>query len=178
MILELLQRIVKSLEAKNIQYMLSGSIALNNYSIPRMTLDIDIVIELHEANLQDFLSIFGENYYLNQDTVRTEIKRLGMFNVIDHETGFKVDFILRKNTEFRINEFNRKKQTKFANFDVWIVSAEDLVISKFEWIQQLQSEKQITDIRNLLSDPKIDLNYIKNWCNKLNLETFKLLQNA
>lgn len=175
MILNLLKRITQSLDAKHIRYMLSGSIALNNYTVPRMTMDIDIVVELHEENLKDFLSIFGDNYYLNKDAVKEETKRLGMFNVIDHETGFKVDFILRKNTEYRKFEFQRRLKTKIADFDVWIVSPEDLAISKIEWIQQFQSDKQISDIENLLAKPKIDKNYIKEWCNKLNLKTFNLL---
>lgn len=63
MILNLLERITKSLELKKIPYMLSGSIALNNYTVPRMTMDIDIVIELHEENLSEFLSIFGGRFY-------------------------------------------------------------------------------------------------------------------
>ncbi len=52
MILKLLKRITQSLEDKQIPYMLSGSIALNNYAIPRMTMDIDIIIALKEENLK------------------------------------------------------------------------------------------------------------------------------
>ncbi len=178
MILGLLKRITKSLENKNIPYMLSGSIALNNYTIPRMTLDIDIVIELHEEKLNDFLAIFNESYYLNANIVKEETKRLGMFNVIDHVTGFKVDFILRKNTEYRKLEFERKQRTKIADFEVWIVAPEDLIISKIEWIQQYQSDKQINDIQNLIANPKLDREYIITWCNKLKLNTFNLLDNA
>jgi hypothetical protein len=175
MILKLLKRVTQQLESKNIPYMLSGSIALNNYAIPRMTMDIDIVINLHEENLQDFLSIFDEKYYINKDVVKNETKRLGMFNVIDHETGFKVDFILRKNSEYRKHEFSRREQIQIVDFDVWIVSPEDLVVSKIEWIQQLQSDKQITDISNLLALPEINKIYIKNWCEKLNLNTYNLI---
>ncbi len=175
MILDLLHRISKSLEEKNIPYMLSGSLALNNYAIPRMTLDIDIVLELHEEKLQDFLSIFGNKYYLNEDTIKDETKRLGMFNVIDFETGFKIDFILRKNTEYRKLEFSRKRKTEILNFDVWMVSVEDLIISKIEWIQIYQSDKQIQDIKNLLTNPNINVNYIRNWCKKLKLETYNLI---
>ncbi len=154
--------------------MLFGSLALNNYSVPRMTMDIDIVIELREESIESFLQIFDDNYYLNPDTVVEETKRLGMFNVIDKTTGFKVDFILRKNNEFREHEFNRKKRMRILNFDVWMVSLEDLVISKIEWIQQLQSDKQITDIKNLMDNPKADKTYIMNWCTQLNLKTFDL----
>ncbi len=175
MILKLLKRVTSLLENKNISYMLSGSIALNNYAIPRMTMDIDIVISLHEENLQDFLSIFDEKYYINKDVVKTETKRLGMFNVIDHETGFKIDFILRKNSEYRKHEFSRREKIKIVDFDVWIVSSEDLVISKIEWIQQLQSDKQTSDISNLLALPEINKIYIKKWCEKLKLNTFNLI---
>lgn len=155
--------------------MLSGSIALNNYTIPRMTIDIDIVIRLHEENLQDFLSIFDENYYVNKDVVKEETKRLGMFNAIDHETGFKVDFILRKNSEYRKHEFSRRKKVQITDFYVWIVSPEDLVISKIEWIQRVQSDKQVSDIGNLLAMPGLDKDYVTDWCEKLNFNTFNLL---
>ena len=175
MILKLLKRVTKSLENKNILYMLSGSIALNNYTIPRMTIDIDIVIRLHEENLQDFLSIFDENYYVNKDVVKEETKRLGMFNAIDHETGFKVDFILRKNSEYRKHEFSRRKKVQITDFYVWIVSPEDLVISKIEWIQRVQSDKQVSDIGNLLAMPGLDKDYVTDWCEKLNFNTFNLL---
>ncbi len=175
MITDLLKRVTNSLEIKDIPYMLSGSLALNAYTVPRMSLDIDIVIELHEEHLLDFFEIFKDDYYINENTVKEEIKRRGMFNVIDHKTGFKVDFIIKKETEYRKHEFSRRIRESISDFDVWIVSPEDLVISKIDWIQQYQSDKQINDIQNLLSISTIDLNYIKLWCNKLNLYTFELL---
>ncbi len=178
MILKLLQRITQALENKHIPYMLSGSMAMNNYAIPRMTLDIDIVIKLQEENLTDFFSIFGDNFYLNKETVKKETLNYGMFNAIDYETGFKIDFIVQKNTEYRKTEFERRTKLQIADFDVWIVSPEDLVISKIAWIQQIESDKQKTDIQNLLAYPLIDKNYIGKWCEKLNLNTFNLLQNA
>ena len=46
MIGELLNRITKALEKAEIPFMVSGSMALIVYTVPRMTRDIDIVIEL------------------------------------------------------------------------------------------------------------------------------------
>lgn len=175
MIAELLNRITKSLEQKNIEYMLSGSIAMNSYAIPRMTLDIDLVIELNSYNLQDFLSIFKEGYYVNYETVKREVEERGMFNIIDHTTGFKIDFIVRKNTEYRKNEFARRIRTQISDYEIWMVSLEDLIISKIEWIQTLKSEKQINDINNLLANPDVDIEYIVSWCSKLKLNTFNFL---
>ena len=175
MILELLKKITKLLELKKIPYMLSGSIALNEYTVPRMTMDIDFVVELEQNSLVNFFSIFDDKYYLNKNVVEEETNRKGMFNVIDLETGLKIDFIVKKDTEYRKYEFKRRKITKIYDFNVWIVAPEDLTISKLEWIQQLKSDKQITDIKNLLAIPDIDKKYIENWCEKLNINTFNLL---
>ena len=54
MILELLQKVCRQLDENGIKYMVSGSIALNIYGIPRMTRDIDIVIELSENRIDEF----------------------------------------------------------------------------------------------------------------------------
>lgn len=175
MIIDLLKRIADSLETRNIPYMLSGSLALNTYTIARMTMDIDIVIELQDENLAAFLEIFNENYYLEVDTIKKEIKKHGMFNVIDQITSFKIDFILRKDTDYRKLEFSRKRKKPVTDFEVWMVSPEDLIISKLAWIQQLQSDRQIIDIENLLKIDYLDMSYIKEWCNKLQLNTFDLL---
>lgn len=178
MIFKLLKLISIILKEKDIPYMLSGGLALNAYSIPRMTLDIDLVVLLNEENLGRFLSAFGDRFYLNTEAVRLETAKKGMFNVIDNETGFKIDFIIRKNTEYRITEFERRREAIIADLTVWLVSPEDLVISKIEWIQLYQSEKQMDDIRNLLLVPDIDISYIKYWCKKLKLKTFNLIENA
>lgn len=175
MIVDLLKRIITSLDTNSIPYMLSGSIAMNSYTVPRMTLDIDIVIELKEENLDAFLSLFDDTFYINHDTVRHEVTRQGMFNVIDHRTGFKVDFIVRKNSRYRLHEFGRRQKIRLEDMDIWMVSPEDLVVSKIIWIQQLKSDKQIEDIENLLAMPLLDINYIRYWCEELKLETYNLI---
>jgi hypothetical protein len=100
-----------------------------------------------------------------------------MFNIIDHSTGFKIDFIIRKESEYHILAFQRRQRVKEFNTELWVVELNDLIIAKIIWIQQYQSERQIFDIENLLLNPEKNLDYIKNWCSKLNLQTFNLLDN-
>ena len=174
MILQLLEKIVKSLETANITYMVSGSVALNTYTIPRMTRDIDIVIELQKKDIDLFCKIFESGFYIDPETVQEEVKRRGMFNVIDHQTGYKIDFIIRKNSEYRLLEFERRVRTNVYGFDIWLVSIEDLILSKLVWIQELQSERQMNDIQNLLENDTVDHAYIHHWCQKLDLQTFNI----
>jgi hypothetical protein len=105
MILDLLKRVCKSLDDNGFPYMISGSTALNIYSIPRMTRDIDIVVELPLSRVDEFIELFP-NSYLNKYTIKEEIRKKGLFNIIDHATGSKLDFILRKETEYFRQAFN------------------------------------------------------------------------
>jgi len=175
MILNLLKRVCKSLDENGFPYMISGSIAMNIYSIPRMTMDIDIVVELSLKRVDEFTDLFPYSYF-NKTTIRNEIKRKGIFNIIDHETGFKIDFILRKDTEYYRLAFKRRKRIEELEMELWVISLEDLIIAKIIWIQEYQSEKQILDIENLLLNPDKDTSYILEWCNNLNLITFNLLR--
>ncbi len=176
MILSLLQRVCNSLNSSDIPYMISGSIALNIYSIPRMTRDIDIVVELTEDRIIEFLELFPDSYY-NENAIKKEVSRQGMFNIIDHKTGFKIDFIIRKNSEYFDLAFEQRELIRELDTNMWVISLNDLIIAKIIWIQDLQSEKQIFDIENLLLNPDADIIYIKNWCTKLKLQTYKIFEN-
>lgn len=175
MILKLLEEVCNKLEGANIPYMLSGSLAMNVYTVPRMTRDIDIVIHLEFKDIDTFSDLFREGFYIYKEGIKSEIQREGMFNVINYESGEKIDFIIRKNTEFHINEFQRRKRTEAFGFKAWVVSIEDLIISKLKWIQDLESETQKRDISNLLNSTDVDRVYVDFWCEKLNLKTYNLI---
>ena len=176
MIGELLNRITRALEKAEIPFMVSGSMALIVYTVPRMTRDIDIVIELNRIDIDRFCAIFKEGYYIDPLTVEEEVNRYGMFNVIDFETGYKIDFVIRKNEYYRKNEFDRRVKGLVMGCETWLVTLEDLILSKLIWIQELQSDRQMSDIENLLENPNVDMDYVHYWCKELNLNTFNLIK--
>lgn len=171
---ELLKNIIHKLENLEIPYMLSGSLALNAYTTPRMTRDIDIVIHLQTKDISNFVQAFEQDFYCYRPGIEEEVQRKGMFNLIDNQTSYKVDFIIKKDEEYRLVEFERRQKTDVLGFDAWLVSLEDLIISKLIWIQELQSDKQKEDISNLLENPDLDRDYLNYWISKLQLNTFDL----
>jgi hypothetical protein len=52
--LEVLITVTGRLETADIPYMITGSMAANYYTVPRMTRDIDIVVELSKCSLRMF----------------------------------------------------------------------------------------------------------------------------
>lgn len=156
--------------------MLSGSVAMSIYVLPRATRDFDFVVNLQEKDIVLLIEHFGEGYYCDEDAVKDAVRRKSMFNIIDHTSGYKADFVILKDEDFRITEFNRRIQADFFGTPIHIVSAEDLLLSKLIWIQQLQSAIQKEDIINLAAITALDKAYVNFWIDKLNLDTFGLIK--
>ena len=95
-----------------------------------------------------------------------------MFNIIDHKSGYKADFIILKNEPYRITEFARKRLIDFLEMKIYVVSPEDLLLSKIIWVQEIQSPLQFEDIRLLSSLDNLDRQYIDKWIDSLKLNTF------
>ena len=55
---DLLKIVTERLESAGISYMITGSVAANFYTIPRMTRDIDIIVELEQKKSEIFVSFF------------------------------------------------------------------------------------------------------------------------
>lgn len=171
----LLQKITNQLEQYQIPYMVSGSVALIAYTTPRTTRDIDIVIELRTRDIEHLMGIFRNNCYIHRPAIEDAIQKQSIFNVIDFETGYKIDFVVRKNTPYRILEFERKIRTQAFGFEMNMVTIEDLIISKLIWIQDLQSDRQMEDIQNLWQSSLVDKGYVLDWCNQLKMNAYNLL---
>ena len=171
---EFLRTILLFFQQNNIAYMLSGSVALSLYTLPRATRDFDFVIEIKDEDVRLFIENFKEGYYCDSDSIKDAIKHSGVFNIIDHSSGFKADFVVLKDQPFRQMEFKRKNIIEFLEMKVFVVTAEDLLLSKLIWIQDFQSNLQIEDIKNLKQLTSLDIDYIKFWLQKLNLKTFDL----
>ncbi len=86
-----------------------------------------------------------------------------------YESVVKVDLIVRKESEYRQLEFNRRRPIEVGELVTWIVSKEDLILSKLLWAQDSRSELQPNDVRNLLAT-KPDLDYLREWSPQLGLD--------
>ena len=92
-----------------------------------------------------------------------------MFNLLHLESVVKVDIIVRKPDEYRLLEFDRRRRVKLAEFDVYIVSKEDLILSKLSWRKETESEMQLRDVRNLLGTGA-DETYLRRWASTLGVD--------
>ncbi len=166
--LDIVRDVSARFDGAGIGYMLTGSMAMNYYAQPRMTRDIDIVVALHPGNADRLVQVFSPDYYVSREAVSNSIAHQSLFNLIHNESVIKVDCIVRKQTEYRLAEFDRRQRIKIEDFETWIVSKEDLILSKLFWAKDSRSELQLRDVKNLVSTG-CDRAYIARWTNELGL---------
>ena len=161
--------VTRRLDAAGIEYMLTGSMALNLYAMPRMTRDIDLVAAVVLGDPSRMEMIFpAAEFYVSPDAVREAVLQQASFNLIHLSTMTKVDVMVRKRNEFRLKEFARRQSFTIRGQPVSVVSKEDLILSKLDWARESLSERQLDDVRNLLATG-CDMEYIKTWANHLQL---------
>jgi aminoglycoside-2''-adenylyltransferase len=166
--LKVLQDVTRKLTGAGIQYMLTGSWALTFYAEPRMTRDIDIVAAIDRTAADLIVRLFEDDYYIPQNAVARAIANETQFNVIHNHFIVKVDFIIRKDNEYRRTEFQRRRLVQLDEMEIWIVSKEDLIISKLYWASDSHSEFQLRDVKKLLKSG-YDAVYLDEWTRKLGL---------
>jgi len=177
-----LEGLIEKLNRQDIPYMLSGSVSSSFHGHPRATKDVDIVIAPTEEQILNFANMLGEHYYVNLDAVRYAFAHNSMFNVIDNESGWKADFIIRKDRPFSHREFERKCTAKIKKLDVWVTSREDTILNKLEWAKNSHSEQQFRDALGVavIQWHSLDIDYLRKWAKDLRVESSleQLLQQA
>ena len=167
--LDVLKDVCERLERVGIAYMLTGSMAMNYYAQPRMTRDIDFVIEVEQSDSAKLVAAFKPDYYVPEEALEQAIAMRGMFNLLHLDSVIKVDLVVRKDTPYRKLEFGRRTLIALPGFTAWIASKEDLILSKLVWAKASQSELQRRDVLNLLATPA-DLAYLRNWASELSVD--------
>ena len=115
-------------------------------------------------------------YYCDEDSISEAIRNKSLFNIIDYKSNYKADFVILKDEPYRQEEFRRRRQIEFLDMKIYLVSPEDLLLSKIIWIQELQSSLQAEDIKTLSQVSHLDWNYIHQWIHILKLNTFGLIK--
>jgi hypothetical protein len=170
---EVFRRITTALDQAGIAYMLTGSFASAHYGAPRSTQDIDLIIAPTVPQLRTFIqSLSVDQYYADLDAALEAYRRESLFNVIDLTTGWKIDFILRKSRRFSQDEFARRQMVPLQGLQLFVASAEDVLIAKLEWAKLAKSQRQIEDAASILRlrSGVLDRPYVEKWISELALQ--------
>ena len=154
--------------------MVTGSVVSSLQGEPRSTHDIDLVVLLKSTDVKKLADGFpSPDFYLNINSIEEAIRFKTMFNLIDLQSGTKIDFWLLTNEPFDQARFERKKEITFMGIAFFITSPEDTIISKLRWSKMAGgSQKQRTDVMRVFQLQKdlLDRIYMNRWLKELALE--------
>ena len=168
-----MSRLIAHLDVSEVRYMLCGSVASSFHGEPRTTKDIDLVIDCSSDQLQRFLQqVHGNGWYVSDDAAIEAIELRTMFNVIDPDSGWKADFIMRKERAFSLCEFERRQTASVPGSDdatVILTTPEDTILSKLEWSLDSDSERQYRDALQvaIIGQERLDRDYLRQWAREL-----------
>src|SRR6266705_1014753 len=94
--LEVLQDALARLEREGIAYMLTGSLALSYYAEPRMTRDIDLVVECAGRDPKRLAALFEPDYYVSEADVERALRERMRLAGFDAWIATREDLILSK----------------------------------------------------------------------------------
>jgi hypothetical protein len=169
--------VIGVLEELGAGYHVGGSYASSIHGVPRQTQDIDIVVDLSFDAASLLVSMIRGNFYVDEESVRRAIRDKSSFNVIHLESGIKVDFFVRGDSPFDLEEFARHRpelvQTE-PERRVYVKTAEDILLRKLLWYRMggELSDRQWTDILGIarISGDVLDRGYVERWARELGVE--------
>ena len=147
--------------------MITGAAASIIYGEPRLTNDIDLVIDLKPGDVEKFTEAFPieEFYCPPPEVIKLEISRplRGHFNLIHHETGFKADIYASGKDELHRWGLKNRNRVDVENNEFWLAPVEYVILRKLEYFREGGSEKHMRDIAGILalSSDQIDLKVLE-----------------
>ena len=174
---DLIALFVLPLESLGVRYMVTGSVAAMGYGEPRLTNDVDVVVELTSGDAKRFALAFGtagdELYVPPEETIAAAISHGAgaSFNVIHPALAVKADFFVAADALARWGLEHRRREP-VGDAEVWVAPPEYVIARKLEYFRAGGSAKHLDDVRSMLrfGADRIDLAVLEGHVARLHLE--------
>jgi hypothetical protein len=165
---------VNTLERLQIPYLVVGSFASSIWGEPRLTMDIDIVIDLRADQIVPLCQAFpAPEFYVSETAVREAVTRRRQFNVLHPTSANKIDFMIPRDEAWSRMQLTRGRLRKYdGDIDLQVCSPEDVIIAKMRFYKEGESPKHLRDIAGVLDmqGESLDREYIARWVQPMQLQ--------
>lgn len=172
---ELLKKVADVLHDLGIDYMVSGSLVSSLQGEPRSTHDIDIVVAIRHSSTKPLAAAFPPpDYYLTEESILNALRTNGLFNLLDVNSGDKVDFWMLTDQPFDLSRFRRKRIEDVLGMRLAVSAPEDTILMKLHWAKESGgSDRHIIDALRVyeVQYGLLDLEYLRDWARTLGVSS-------
>lgn len=181
---EPLIRVTGALDEIGCAYMLTGSFASSLHGEPRLSHDIDLVVDITLPAIPALVRRFpAPDFFLDEASARAAVSGRDMFNLLSVPDGDNVDFWILTDDPFDVARFERRRRESVLGTTIVVASPEGTILAKLRWARLSGgSEKHFRDAVGVyqVQSPRIDGPYLERWIGILQLqgEWSRLLKEA
>lgn len=173
-VIDVTLRVTAALEQVGIGYFLGGSLASSLQGEPRSTNDIDLVVDLREADVTALVSALGPDFDVDGEALRRAARERSSWNVFFLPLLTKIDLFVLRGDPFDASEFARRTRVEVRpGQGLSVKSPEDTVLRKLLWFRDggSVSERQWRDVVEVLRHARtgLDAPYLDGWAARLGL---------
>jgi hypothetical protein len=160
---------LRPLNSIDARYMITGAVASTIYGEPRLTQDIDVVLDLDRSGVPRLTAAFpADQYYVPpEEALEEEVGRPsgGHFNLLHLETRLRADCYLVGEDEFSRWGLDHRRFDSVAGEPISIAPPEYVIVRKLEYRRQGAGEHHVDDVARMLrvSHALIDQATLDGW---------------
>lgn len=149
------QYVAAALESCGVRYVVGGSLASSISGEPRSTLDVDIVVEMSEADVPRVVGAFAPEFEVDERAVMRAVRAHSSVNVFHRSTAIKVDLFVAGGTPLDARQIERRQRIQIGNppeQHLYVYTPEDILLQKLRWFRlgNEVSDRQWRDVLGIL----------------------------
>lgn len=169
-----LTHFLRSVNSTHIPYMITGAYAVSYYGMPRATHDVDVVIAITAEDVEKICKGLKKNYELDREMIENAVLFRTHFSIIHLKSDLKADLWVLKDNAVENAKFKRKQKVSLFGVSTYMISPEDIIITKLDWYKRSKNSKHMDDVIGIIKvqSNKLDLTYMRGLFGKLGIEKY------
>lgn len=160
--------VIDALNVLDIPYMLTGSLASNMYGVVRATQDADFVVQIDAPGITRIGAHLAPVFTLDPQASFETITMTMKYVMVSQDQELKAELFLLSDDPYDQERFRRRRAGSFLGRPAYVPSPEDVVVAKLLWYKRAHRQKDLGDIKNVISVQRdvLDRVYLNHWCDR------------